>query len=87
MPDLQVSRNSNPFRFTRDGKALVVLQGGTWAQDFWRLDLATSRLTRLTDLAPGFATRSFDISPDDDQILFDRFRDNADLTLIELPRR
>jgi len=87
MPDLQVSRNSNPFRFTRDGKALVVLQGGTWAQDFWRLDLATSRLTRLTNLAAGFATRSFDISPDDGQILFDRFRDNADLTLIELPRR
>ncbi len=85
--DLRLSKNSNPFRFTPDGKALIVLQGETWAQDFWRLDLATERLTRLTKLTSGFATRSFDISPDGKEILFDRVRENADLTLIDPARR
>jgi len=84
--DLWVSR-SDAFRFTPDGKSLVLLRGEMRAQDFWRLDLATNRLIRLTALAPGFQTRSFDISPDGKEILFDRYRENSDLALIDLPSR
>jgi hypothetical protein len=70
-----------------DGKALVVLQGDMREQNFWRLDLASKRLSRLTDPKPGFGTRSFDISLDGTQMLFDRYRENADVALITLPPR
>jgi Tol biopolymer transport system component len=56
-------------------------------QDFWLLDLATGRLRRLTELRPGFDMKSFDISPDGKQILFDRYRENSDVVLIDLPLR
>jgi Tol biopolymer transport system component len=87
LPDIQVSRNTNPFRFTPDGKALVLLQGDMREQNFWRLDLGSKRLSRLTDLRSGFETRSFDLSPDGRRILFDRYRENADAVLISLPAR
>jgi serine/threonine protein kinase/Tol biopolymer transport system component len=87
LPDIEVSRNTNPFRFMPDGTALVVLRGDMREQNFWRLDLASKRLSRLTDLTPGFETRTFDISPDGRTILFDRYRENADIALITLPPR
>jgi hypothetical protein len=31
--------------------------------------------------------RSFDITPDGKQIVFDRLRENLDIVLIDLPRR
>jgi hypothetical protein len=56
-------------------------------QDFWSLDLATARLRQLTELRPGLDMRNFDVSPDGKQILFDRFRENSDVVLIDLPPR
>jgi Tol biopolymer transport system component len=70
-----------------DGKALVVMQGEQWRQDFWLLDLATGRLRQLTNLRPGYDMKSFDVSPDGKQILFDRTRENSDVVLIDLPPR
>ena len=87
LPDVSVSRNTNPFRFMPDGRSLIVLQGDMRGQNFWRLDLASNGLTRLTDLKPGFETRSFDVSRDGKAILFDRYRENADVVLISLPPR
>ena len=62
-------------------------QGGGRQQDFWLLDLGVGGSRRLTSLRPGFATKSFDVSPDGKQILFDRFRENSDVVLIDLPPR
>ncbi len=87
VPDLKVSRSETLFRFAPDGKTLVVLRGEHRSQNFWRLDLASGRLTQLTSFKPGAETRGFDVAPDGKEILFDRFRENADLVLIDLPRR
>jgi len=90
LPDISVWRAGNRYRFLPNGKALVVMreQGdGMRQQDFWLLDLTTGRLRRLTNMRPGFAMKSFDVSPDGKQILFDRFRENSDVVLIDLPPR
>jgi Tol biopolymer transport system component len=87
LPELTLARNGNRYRFMPDGKSLVVMQGEIRAQNFWRLDLASNRLTRLTDLKPGAEMRSFDVSPDGTTILFDRYRENSDVVLIDLPAR
>ncbi len=55
--------------------------------DFWLLDLATGRHRRLTNLRPGYDMKSFDVSPDGKQILFDHYRENSDVVLIDLQPR
>jgi Tol biopolymer transport system component len=87
LPDVALARNGNRYRFMPDGKSLIVMRGEMRGQNFWRLDMASSRLTQLTDLKPGFETKSFDVSPDGKQILFDRYRENSDVVLIDLPPR
>src|SRR6266545_3399972 len=90
LPEIHVTtggNGANRYRFLPGGKALVLAQG--WRRDFnfWLLDLATGGLRRLTNLRQGFEVKSFDVSPDGKQILFDRFRDNSDLVLMDLPPR
>ena len=41
----------------------------------------------VTDLKRGYATRNFDVSPDNEQIVFDRVQENSDVVLSNLPRR
>ncbi|MGH9366006.1 MAG: protein kinase domain-containing protein [Thermoanaerobaculia bacterium] len=87
LPDVSVRYGGNRYRFLPDGKALVVMQGSSLHQDFWLLNLRTSQLRQLTNLRPGFDMRGFDISPDGKQIVFDRYRENSDVVLIDLPPR
>ncbi len=91
LPEITVTVGGNRYRFLPGGMALVVLReqgGGMWKQDFWLLDLATGSLRQLTDLRPGTGImKSFDVSPDGKQILFDRYRENSDVVLIDLPPR
>jgi Tol biopolymer transport system component len=87
LPEVTVRAGGNRYRFLPGGKAMVLIQGYIRHQDFWFLDLATGQLRQLTNLRPGFDIRSFDISPDGKQILFDRFRENSDVVLIDLPPR
>jgi Tol biopolymer transport system component len=74
-------------RFLRDGSGLVYMQGSNTWQDFWVLDLASKTSRPLTHLAHSGTMRSFDITPDGKQIVFDRMRENSDIVLIDLPER
>jgi serine/threonine protein kinase len=85
MPEIRTQRDGERLRFMPDGRGLVFMRGteATPWQDFWLLDLTTMgtrRLTRLTDRA---AMRTFDITPDGKQIIFDRLRENSAVVLID----
>jgi Tol biopolymer transport system component len=79
---------SERYRFVPGRQELVyvptVAQGGV--ENFWLLDLTTKKSRRLASFDIRL-TRTFDISPDGKQIVFDRLRDNSDIVLIDLPTK
>jgi TolB protein len=87
IPQLFVDRDGDSYRFLSDGQQLVVKQGGFRRQDFWLIDLVTGARRLITRLKPGESLQRFDVSPDGKRIVFERVWENADVVLIELPRR
>jgi Tol biopolymer transport system component len=88
MPDIHVWYTGNRYRFLPGGTKVIIQpwRVGTRvlkSEEFWELDLATNRTRQLTSLREGYRTNSFDVSPDGKRILFDRFRANSDIVLID----
>ena len=86
MPELWVPRGGDRYRFTPGGSAVVLLLEEDGRQNFWLYDLHTGSKRQLTDLAQDAAIRSFDVSRDGKQVIFDRIRDNSDIVVIDLKR-
>jgi Tol biopolymer transport system component len=74
------------YRFLPDGSGLVYLPG-IHSADFWLLDLATKQSRQLTRLGNQGGLRTFDVTPDGTELVFDRSRQNSDIVLIDLPKR
>jgi hypothetical protein len=86
-PPIRVLVQGERFRFLPDGTGLIYMQGGSLAaQDFWLLDLGTRKSRLLTHLNNSATIRTFDITLNGQQIVFDRLRQNSDLVLIDLPK-
>jgi Tol biopolymer transport system component len=86
MPQIRTHRDGERLRFLPDGHGLVYIAGGEaspW-QDFWLLDLKTMKTRRLTKLSNPAVTRTFDITGDGKQIVFDRLNENSAVVLIDL---
>jgi Tol biopolymer transport system component len=73
------------YRFLPDGSGLVYLPL-IRSLDFWRFDFGTGQRRALTQLGDRGRLRSFDVTPDGMQIVFDRSRENSDIVVIDLPR-
>jgi serine/threonine protein kinase/Tol biopolymer transport system component len=85
VPDIKLHRDGERVRFLPDGRGFVYMQGPALPQEFWLFDLTTRKSRQLTRLNDGAAMRTFDVTSDGKQIVFDRLRDNSDIVLIDLP--
>jgi hypothetical protein len=86
LPVIRLRVQGERCRFLPGGTGLVYMQGAFPSQDFWLLDLVTKKTRRLTLLNNKAGMRTFDISPDGREIVFDRMQENSDVVLIDLPR-
>jgi len=68
-------------RFLPNGKGMIYRTG----PDFWLLDLSTLVTRQLTRFSKPSLIKTFDITPDGKQIVFDRLHRNSDIYLIDLP--
>lgn len=86
LPEISMPVTGDRFRFLPDGSGIVIMQGEFRRINFWLLDLKTNQRKQITNLKPGPLLKSFDVSPDGKQILFDRTQENSDIVLIDLKR-
>ncbi len=85
LPEINVRREGERARFLPDGSGLIYMQNPDVSQDFWLLELPRVQSRRLTQLSELDAMRTFDVTPDGKEIVFDRMRQNSDIVLIDLP--
>src|SRR6202011_4979120 len=86
LPHISLRRLGERVRFLPDGKSLIYMQGLLASQDFWLLDLASMKSRLLTRLQNRASMRTFDITSDGKQIVFDRLRENSHVVMIDLPK-
>jgi hypothetical protein len=79
-----MARLGGGYRFVANSK-IVYLERGQ-ATDFTMLDLTSQTTRPLTHLSAQGGLRTFDITPDGKQIVFDRSHENSDIYLIDLPK-
>ena len=84
IPNLTLTRGARRVRFLRGRRALVVMRGEISHKNLWLIDLQTGVERQLTNLAPDFNVRDFDVSPDGREIVLERVQENSDIVLIEL---
>jgi Tol biopolymer transport system component len=84
LPTILVRTGGQRYRFLPDGQGLIYMQGEGPSQNVWLLDLRIWKSRLLSRLPANGAMRTFDVSPDGKQIVFDRLRDNSDVVLIDL---
>ena len=86
LPALTLTRGARHLTFLPGGRALVLLRGEIQHKNLWLIDLETGAERQLTNLAPDFDVRDFDISPDGREVVLERVHEHSDVMLLDLPR-
>ena len=86
LPALTLTRGARHLTFLPGGHSLVLLRGEIQHKNLWLIDLETSTERQLTNLAPDFDIRDFDISPDGREVVLERVQERSDVVLLDLPR-
>jgi len=90
LPDIRVNYlMETPYRFVPDGSELIFVKEGAFiggGRNFYALNLRTGQERQLTNLKTNLQMRTFDVTLDGKQIVFDRLRQNSDIAVIDLPR-
>jgi len=86
LPEIILRRLGERVRFLPDGKSLIYMGGLLESQDFWLLDLVSMKSRLLTRLQNRAVMRTFDVTSDGKQIVFDRLSENSQVVMIDLPK-
>jgi Tol biopolymer transport system component len=86
LPTLTLTRGARHLTFLPGGRALVLLRGEIQHKNLWLIDLETGAERQLTNLAPDFDIRDFDVSPDGREVVLERVQERSDLVLLDLHR-
>src|SRR5262249_33307510 len=86
VPALTLTRGARRIVFLA-GQALVFLRGEIQHKNLWRIDLETGAERQLTNFAPDFDIRDFDISPDGHEVVLERMQEHSDVVLLDIPDR
>lgn len=86
LPDLRLTRGARRVEFLPGGRRLVFLRGEIQHKDLWVVDLNTGTERQLTNLAPDFDVRDFDVSADGRDVVLQRVQEHSDVVLIDLRR-
>jgi Tol biopolymer transport system component/tRNA A-37 threonylcarbamoyl transferase component Bud32 len=87
-PAIRLRVGSEHYRFVPGRRELVYVPTTSQgvSENFWLLDLATKKTRQLANF-DSHATRTFDITPDGKQLVFDRLRENSVIVLVDLPEK
>ena len=85
LPALTLTRGARHLIFLPGRRAILFLQGEIRHKNLWLIDLETGAKRQLTNLAPDFDIRDFDISPDGREVVLERVQERSDVVLLDLP--
>ena len=86
LPALTLTRGARHLIFLPEDETLVFLRGEIQHKNLWLIDLETGAERQLTNLAPDFDIRDFDISPDGREVVLERVQERSDVVLLDLSR-
>jgi Tol biopolymer transport system component len=84
MPKLTLTRGERHLALL-PGRRLVVLRGEISHKNLWMIDLDTGRERQLTNFAPDFVVRDFDVSADGSEIVVEQLQEHSDIVLLDVP--